>query len=240
MVSSAVDERRRMRVRIASTLLLLALALLFLRLRHTHGVASAAQRFPVRGVDVSHHQGAIDWPKVANEPNLVFAWIKATEGGDFTDPRFAENIANAERAGVWVGAYHFFTLCRPPLEQADHFLAVITPSRRSLPVAVDVEVEGNCKIQATREVLVRDLGVWLDAVGAARSKRPTLYAKRELYDAYLAELAPRVQLWIRDVEHEPSLPWTFWQFADDARVSGIEGRVDMNAFLGDRDALGRF
>src|SRR5689334_22820411 len=49
------------------------------------------ERFPVRGIDVSHHQGLIDWPTVAGEPHLAFVYVKATEGGDWTDPRFAEN-----------------------------------------------------------------------------------------------------------------------------------------------------
>ena len=63
--------------------------------------------FPVRGVDVSHHQGEIDWPRLSGENNS-FAFIKATEGGDFVDPRFAANWSAAGRAALRVGAYHFF------------------------------------------------------------------------------------------------------------------------------------
>src|SRR5512133_181864 len=80
-------------------------------------------RLPLWGVDVSHHQGPIDWPRVASEPHLAFAFIKATEGGDWTDPRFAANWRGARAAGLLVGAYHYFTFCRPPLDQARHFLA---------------------------------------------------------------------------------------------------------------------
>ena len=43
-------------------------------------------------------------------------------GGDWTDPRFADNWREARAAGLRVGAYHFFTFCRPPQEQAQHFL----------------------------------------------------------------------------------------------------------------------
>jgi lysozyme len=56
----------------------------------------AREQFPVRGVDVSHHQGDIDWQLLKSE-RVVFAYIKATEGGDFKDPRFRIN---------WEGAIH--------------------------------------------------------------------------------------------------------------------------------------
>src|SRR5690349_2704594 len=64
--------------------------------------------YPVRGIDVSHHQNEIDWRKVAHD-DVSFAFIKATEGGDHRDTRFATNWKEAQAAGLKVGAYHFFT-----------------------------------------------------------------------------------------------------------------------------------
>src|SRR3954453_12196349 len=64
------------------------------------------------GVDVSNHQGEIDWRPVAAD-DMSFAYIKATEGGDFIDDRFRPNWDGAAAAGLDRGAYHFFTLCRP-------------------------------------------------------------------------------------------------------------------------------
>src|SRR5689334_19896361 len=58
------------------------------------------------GIDVASHQGAIDWEAVAGD-HMAFAYIKATEGGDFTDDRFAENWDAAGAAGLDRGAYHF-------------------------------------------------------------------------------------------------------------------------------------
>ena len=57
------------------------------------------------GVDVSLHQGVIDWRRVAAD-GVSFAYIKATEGGDHTDPLFAGNWERAARAGLQRGAYH--------------------------------------------------------------------------------------------------------------------------------------
>ena len=142
-------------------------------------------RFPLRGLDVSHHQGPIDWPSVASEPQLAFAFIKATEGGDWTDPRFAENWQEARAAGLRVGAYHFFTFCRPPLDQARHFLAVVPHAPDALPAAVDLELEGNCRFVPEKKDLQRDLLAWLEVVERGQGKRPIIYTTSEAYEAFL-------------------------------------------------------
>jgi hypothetical protein len=75
--------------------------------------------YPVHGTDVSKYQGSIDWPAV-RASGISFAFIKATEGGDRLDDRFAENWHAAKAAGIPRGAYHFFYFCRPAHEQAVH------------------------------------------------------------------------------------------------------------------------
>jgi lysozyme len=80
--------------------------------------------YPIRGIDISHHQGRIDWQAVAAD-DVAFAYIKASEGGDYIDPAFADNRRRARAAGVKTGAYHFFTLCRNGSDQARHFLTVL-------------------------------------------------------------------------------------------------------------------
>lgn len=63
------------------------------------------------GIDVSEANGHIDWQKVkANEPKVDFAFIKASEGVGYTDPRLKENAINAHAAGIKIGFYHFATL----------------------------------------------------------------------------------------------------------------------------------
>lgn len=208
-------------------------------------------RFPVWGVDVSHHQGSIDWPAVASEPHLAFAYIKATEGGDWTDPRFEENWSEARRAGFRVGAYHFFTFCRPPLEQARHFLAILPreagqPREASmLPPAVDLEFGGNCRRTPDAPSLRGELADWLHAVEEALGSRPVIYVTAEAYDAFLdgSDLVDRYPIWIRDIWAEPRLPdgtrWVFWQFANRGRVRGIGTFVDLNVFAGSRASFGQ-
>ncbi len=196
-------------------------------------------RFPIWGVDVSHHQGPIDWPRVASEPHIAFAFIKATEGGDWTDPRFATNWREARAAGLLVGAYHFFTFCRPPLDQARHFLATAPREPDALPAALDLELEGNCSAVPEKKEVQRDVLLWLEAVERGQGKRPIIYTTSESYEALLSGASFSSVTWIRGVLAEPQRPvgWGFWQFDERARVRGIETPVDLDVFRGDREAL---
>ena len=71
-------------------------------------------------IDVSHHNGAIDWPAVAGA-GIVLAFVKATQGIGFVDPAFACNRTAAAKAGVLVVPYHFIDTADPEA-QAAHFL----------------------------------------------------------------------------------------------------------------------
>lgn len=62
--------------------------------------------YPVRGIDISHHQGDIRWDQIPLS-EVHFAYIKATEGGDFRDNDFGHNWSEAKKAGIAPGAYHF-------------------------------------------------------------------------------------------------------------------------------------
>lgn len=118
------------------------------------------------GVDVSAHQGEINWHRVASD-GIEFAYIKASEGGDFTDSRFAENWTAAGEAGLDRGAYHFFTLCRPGDEQARHFIAVAPPDPPALAPAVDLELAGNCTRRPPASDVQAELRAFLEIVEAA-------------------------------------------------------------------------
>ena len=170
---------------------------------------------------------------------MAFAFVKATEGGDWTDPRFEANWRDARRAGLRVGAYHFFTFCRPGLEQARHFLAVVPAEPDALPPALDVEFGGNCGAPPDRATIRRELGNWLDAVERARGRRPLVYTTSDAYAAFLEGAPLANPVWIRDVWREPSKPagWLLWQFDSRAHVRGVDAFVDLNVFSGGREAF---
>jgi lysozyme len=192
------------------------------------------ERHSVRGIDASHHQGAIDWPKVAKD-DVAFAYLKASEGGDHRDRRFAEHWRAARAAGIDVGAYHFFTLCRSGAAQAKNFIAVVPVERDALPPAVDLEFGGNCGRRPEGPALRREIDDFLAAVERAYGKSAVLYLTPEFLEAYRAHLPPRA-LWRRSLLRVPddSAPWHLWQYHNRGRVRGIRGPVDLNVFVSGR------
>jgi lysozyme len=195
----------------------------------------------VQGVDVSHHQGAIDWRALAAQ-DIGFAYIKATEGATHVDTRFAANWDEAGAAGLYRGAYHFFTLCQSGARQAANFIAVVPRADGALPAALDMEHMGPCREGPTMSDVVGEMDVWLDLVEAHYGARPLIYTTREFHDAYLRDVTGE-RFWIRSIGVRPRFredDWVIWQHHNKARRRGVQGPVDLNAFRGDAAAFDRF
>jgi lysozyme len=210
--------------------------------RHYLGYEPASARYPVRGIDISHHQGAIDWSAMRRD-HVRFVYMKATEGGDHVDRRFARNWRAAERAGIAHGAYHFFTLCKPGIAQAHNFMRTVREDDDAMPPAVDLEFAGNCKARPSKQAVLAELATFLSTLERHYGKRPILYVTRRFHDRYLAGAFTDHGFWIRSIYFTPNLPgrpWLFWQFHDRGARSGIKGRVDLNVFNGDWAAFERW
>ena len=192
---------------------------------HRRGSAEH-RRYPVRGIDVSHYQGPIHWPSVAGD-GVSFAYIKATEGVRLRDPRFAHNWRHARRAGLRVGAYHYFIFCRSGRAQARNFLAVVPARRSALPPAVDLEAAPACHGRLSGRRMRRELDEFLAVVEAREKRQAVLYVTPRFYAAYGAYL-PKRPMWRRSILSRPNARWTYWQYHSRGRVAGIRTPVDMN------------
>jgi lysozyme len=193
-------------------------------------------RFPLRGIDVSHHQGRIDWRSAAAD-DVAFAIIKATEGGDHVDDAFVANLREARAAGLAVGAYHFFTFCRPGADQARNFISVVPHGQPMLPPVVDIEFDGNCPVRPSPEQLNTELSAFLGPVEAVFGKTAVIYLTDEAADAYAARIVSRPR-WVRSLAQPPAQnDWVYWQYHDMGRVDGINGDVDLNVLRGGPAAL---
>ena len=117
-------------------------------------------QYPIRGIDVSHHQGKIDWNKIKEE-KFYFVYIKATEGGTYKDPEFARNWNEVSKVGLLKGAYHFFTFCKPGIEQARNFIDTVPVDPDSLPPVIDFEFIGNCKERPAKALVLKELFVFI-------------------------------------------------------------------------------
>ncbi len=199
----------------------------------------AMVKYTVRGIDVSHHQGLIDWRRVA-ATHVRFAYLKASEGADWRDPSFAPNLAGARSNAIAAGAYHYFTFCAPGGAQATNFLDMAEPEATNLPPAVDLEYVGNCATRPSREAFSRELRAFLHIVEARYRTLPVLYSTRTFYDSYLsaAEFA-RYPLWIRDFTNTDIGPARhtvlFRQFADNGSIAGIRRPADEDLFMGSKE-----
>ncbi len=195
-----------------------------------------AEEYPVRGIDVSEHQGVIDWDKV-KAAGKDFAFIKATEGMDHKDSYFEVNWAESREAGLARGAYHFFTFRSPGIEQARNFVATVPAEEDSLPPTIDIEFGGNSRDIPTRDALQAELKDFINEIARHYGRQPILYVEYESYEAFIVGDFEDCIIWIRDLFKTPELSdgrhWAFWQYSPRGRVSGIDGYVDLDVFNGD-------
>jgi lysozyme len=186
--------------------------------------------YPVQGIDVSHHQGAINWSALPRQ-GVDFAYIKASEGGDHRDRLFAANWTAAAAAGIKRGPYHFFTLCRSGAEQAANFIAAVPLDPAALAPAVDLEHLGNCSRRLSRAAFHAELATFIQLVEARFRKPVLLYLTEEFDRAYQVSAQVQRPLWLRSLVLPPDFgerTWHLWQVSNFRRLEGIEGRVDWN------------
>ena len=197
----------------------------------------APRGYAVHGIDVSHHQGRVDWDEVAASRRVDFVYVKATEGRSHRDRQFVRNWDGARDAGLWVGAYHYYSACRTGLEQAEHFLETVPDVSDALPPVLDIEPDRNCNTAERMEAVGPELAIWIDEVRRETGLQPIVYSSARVH-ADLEEPgvvdAPR---WVAAWDRTPSGDWTLWQYSDRAAIPGIRGPVDGDVFEGSLDDL---
>lgn len=197
-----------------------------------------AERFPVRGFDISAHNGYANLDAAASA-GFDFLFIKASEGTDFRDPNFVLNWQKARHAGLKTGAYHFFRFDADGVEQANHFLKVIGPRTPDLPLVIDVEDAGNAK-GVTVETVVENLQQMVEYLNM-RGYRVMLYSNRAGFEKYLLENFPGYPLWVCSFnDNSSNSDWTFWQYDHHGSVPGVRGDVDLNVFSGSREDWAKY
>ena len=191
------------------------------------------ERYPIRGIDVSRHNGMMNLDAAAAD-GIEFIFIKASEGVSLKDSNFHFNYDKAGHAGMKRGAYHFFRFDKDGIDQARNFLDAIGNKKLEIGVAIDVEDHGNATGVAP-ELIARRLSDMVDYL-ILKGYRVMFYTNREGYEKYLMDTYPGSPLWICHFSEMPfDADWTFWQFDHHAKVKGIPGEVDMNVFVGSRD-----
>lgn len=205
-----------------------------------------AKQFPVHGVDVSEYQGEINWEILASQ-NIQFAFIKATEGSSYTDPKFVYNWKEADKTTLRIGAYHFFSFDSSGETQASHFVDIVDPVENMLPPVVDVEYYGKYKkTPPDKNAVQQELSTMLQALEEAYGMKPILYVTDDTF--WVTTAFSENDYWIRDVYSGPpdgdkGWTWTFWQYFNRLRLNGYDGEeryIDGNVFVGSEEDFASF
>ncbi|WP_249028300.1 lysozyme [Saccharopolyspora spinosa] len=197
---------------------------------------------PVEGIDVSNHNGDIDWRRVAAD-GKKFTFVLATDGTGFSNPRYSEQYHGAKNAGLIAGAYHF---ARPGSssaeQQAERFLNIADyqADGKTLPPVLDLEVDPNSG--GCYGLSVADMHLWTktfnDKVKERTGKDPIIYANPSFWRQCMGstDTFGGHALWLASYGVDsPAVPngfnnWDFWQYTDQGSVAGIGGNTDLNQY----------
>lgn len=189
----------------------------------------------IKGIDVSHWQGKINWTKVA-VAGIKFVYIKATEGATFVDPRMDENYRGAKAAGLKVGFYHFATPGRGNdyALESKHYIKTVKNYKVDLPHVLDIEVTNGLKAVE----LTRFAKSWLETVQAALGP-VMIYTGASFAKTYLGKELGKYPLWVAHYGVNTPMAnntwsrWACFQYSQEGRIAGINERVDLDEM--DRD-----
>jgi len=195
-----------------------------------------------KGIDVSKWQGEINWRQVGSV--IDFAYIKATEGASYRDPKFVRNVTNAAKDAprVLLGAYHFARVSGSPrdaAEEADNFSTAlrVVDNRLSLPPMLDIEwdkrsadVKGADVVRWVAEFLAQmdvDLGIPICGIYTQHSFWLYRMLKTQRFGSRTLWLASPVK------NGQPTRPIPGWsptivQYSAKGSIPGIEGNVDLD------------
>jgi len=201
-------------------------------------------------LDVSEHQGPIDWPKVAAwrspDGRRIVAVVARATYGTRRDSRYLEYRKGAKAAGLLWGAYGVLLPAQPVPPQVQAFIDTVGEIEPDdLPPALDFEVEDG---KPGGEGEHRAACEWVALVEAATQRRPLVYTGRwfwQLIEDRPSSPLAAYPLWVASYTARPLIPraWKvadLWQYSGDVgeRVDGIRTAVDRDVLLADTDGDG--
>lgn len=194
------------------------------------------------GIDVSGHQGTIDWDQV-KEAGIQFAMIRLgyrgyTQGGLALDDNYVTNIETALESKMPVGVY-FYTQAvsyEEGVEEAQYVLKNIADYKISYPIVIDtekMEADGARANDISNEERTDAIVGFCDTIKDA-GYTPMIYANRNWYAQNLdMDRLGDYQLWLAQYSNVPDFPYLFtgWQYTSEGSVPGISGSVDIDVWM---------
>ena len=186
------------------------------------------------GIDVSHHQGKINWKEVAKDKQIQFVYIKATQGTSVKDKNYEQNIKAARRQGLRCGSYHYLSCLTSIRSQFRNFQKTMRGHKQDLIPMIDVEREG---VKRWSKKQVQDsVALFAKLIKKKYGKKPLIYSHVKFYNSYLSPRFNNYFLFMsRYSSVRPSIKGigrhNIWQFSDHGKIRGISGHVDLNRFM---------
>ena len=183
------------------------------------------------GIDVSHHQGDINWNKVKKwkDKSIQFVYIKATEGATFVDKTYEKNFKGAKEQKILTGSYHYFRTTSSVKDQFKNFIQTISKEDQDLIPMIDVEEKKNWNNKEFHKNFKEFLGLIENHFG----QKPMIYTVNSFYNINLSGKYNDYHFLIgRYGKNSPNMRdksnWTIWQFSETGKVDGIPKLVDID------------
>lgn len=209
----------------------------------------------ITGIDVSHHNGTVDWTKVS-EAGHSFAFVKATEGVGWTDPQFERNWNEMLSSDMLRGAYHFARVSEPLIQDAEReaewFHGVVT-SQGAAPLEAEdlrpvLDIEWDKRARSIKPPgVVAWCHAFLDRATQLFGVRPIIYTGRNFWRWKLARTSSlsMYPLWLVQYTSRkapspiPGWEWSIWQHTAKGTCPGVQGRVDLNRLSGGEEMINK-
>lgn len=186
----------------------------------------------VKGIDVSHYHGGIDFAKV-KAAGIGFVMLRAGYGWEKpevqTDRMFYRNYQNAQRAGLPCGAYHYSYACstREAELEADFFMKIIKGCKLGYPVAFDMEDQSQAKL--SRKTLTDIVIAFCDKLEKS-GYYVCLYSNPDWMKNRLdMQRLKRFDLWLARYSTQAGCEGLgMWQYSSTGKVDGIKTNFDLD------------
>lgn len=193
------------------------------------------------GIDVSYHQGSIDWQKV-KEAGIEFAIIRTGYGisnPNQIDKKFYENIEGAKKAGIDVGVYHYSyaSSALDASKEAKFCLDIIKGEQLTYPIVYDIEDDSISKLSKQEKTDM--CKAFCDRIEMS-GYYAMIYCNCNWLNnhLYAHELLPKYDLWLAQWgAQSPSVNCGMWQLSDSGQIPGIKGNVDLNVSYKDYPSI---
>jgi lysozyme len=188
---------------------------------------------PIWGLDISHHNGKINWSIIEGKRKPDFLYIKATEGATHHDTKYKNNTKKARERHIRLGSYHFFSYSSSGFRQARNFYGFASIQMGDLVPVLDLEYRRN---MPTEDSLVsKEIEDFLIQFKELSGHMPMVYCTELYYQQYLTQLHKKYhfKLWVADYRgQKPGIECLIWQKTDQFLHPGFKGKVDYNVFHG--------